>query len=279
MGSDLAGVVVAVEPTCRRLAVGDRVWGDIGAVVHWGAASAKGKENGAYGQVAVALETQLGHMPRNSSFETAAALPKVALTSLKALTWYGGAPYTATNGTVLILGGSGGTGTTAVQLAKAFGASHVIATTSAANADYVKGVGADQIIDYHSANWWQVLADGSVDVIYDTVGQSGTGDRAMPKLRPGGFYVTIVGAVPSNPRKDVSSHMFINSDTNLDNFNLLDQLKSLVEGGRLQMPEIKSYGLSEIKDAFAESTTGRVRGKLVVAVPPLPTTAQIELRM
>jgi len=263
MGSDLSGVVAAAGEGCARLNVGDRVWGDIGAVVR-PIAGGKGKENGAYAPWAVALESQLGSMPSNVRFEEAASLPKVALTSYKALMWYGGAPYTLSNGTLLVLGGSGGCGTTGIQLAKAFGAKEIIATTSANNAAYVKGLGATRVLDYHQDDWWQVLPDASLDVVYDTVGQLGTGDRAMAKLRPGGYYVTIVGAMPSVPRSDVHTNKFINSDTNLDNFMILDTLRDLVEAEKLRMPTIHKYQLQNVLDAFAESQKGHVHGKLVV---------------
>mmetsp|Transcript_76769 Transcript_76769/g.148293 ORF Transcript_76769/g.148293 Transcript_76769/m.148293 type:complete len:360 (-) Transcript_76769:254-1333(-) len=268
MGSDLAGVVLAVEDTCKRLKPGDRVWADIGAVTYSGAQ--KGKENGAYAQVAVALETQLGGMPSNLDFQEAASLPKVALTSYKALAWYGGAPYAGLNKTVLILGGSGGCGITAIQLAKAFSATQIITTTSAANKDFVQQLGADKVVDYHAVNWWDVLADGSVDVIYDTVGQAGTGDRAMKKLRSGGYYVAIAGAHPSQPRSDVHVKWFINSDTNLNNFHILDTLRNLVEEDKLRMQRLKSFKLSDVLTAFSESAEGHVNGKLVIDVPSLP---------
>jgi len=272
MGSDLAGVVMAVEPSCKRLHAGDHVWADIGAVTKAG--GSKGKENGAYGQVAVALESQLGPMPQNLDFREAAALPKVALTSYKALSWYGGAPYSSENGTVLVLGGSGGCGITGIQLARALGATKVITTTSAANADFVRQLGAHEVIDYHSQNWWDVLADGSLDVVYDTVGQQGTGDRAMSKLRAGGYYVTITGALPAAARPDVHSSMFINSDTNLENLGLLEALRALVEADELRMRRLTPYPLQDILSAFNESASGHVNGKLVIDIPALSTPAQ-----
>lgn len=261
MGSDMAGVVISREDTCKRLQVGDRVWGDIGAVVQT-AESASGKENGAFAEVAVALESQLSIMPKNIDFCEAGSLPKVALTSYKALKWYGGAPYTTAK--VLILGGSGGTGSAGIQLAKAFGATEIITTTSSANMDYVRSLGASSVIDYHTSNWWEVLTDGSLDAIYDTVGETGTGDRAMPKLKSGGYYVTIVGDLPKSPRSDVHANMFINSKTNLNNSNLLDDLKDLVELDRLRMRRLRRYALSDIANAFVESSQGHVVGKVVI---------------
>jgi NADPH:quinone reductase-like Zn-dependent oxidoreductase len=267
LGSDLAGTVIAVEDSCQRLRVGDRVWADIGAVTE--TSDGKGKENGAYAQIAVALESQLGFMPRNLDFTEAGVLPKVSLTSYKALQWYGGAPYHDREVTVLMLGGSGGTGTTGIQMAKAWGATTVITTTSQANADYVTSLGADRVIDYHTQNWWDesVVANNSVDVIYDAVGQSGTGDRAMPKLRTGGFYVSLRGQMPSQPRDDVSSNFFINSDTNLDNVELLDSIRDLVQADQLHMRSITQYSLFNITGAFQESSMGHVNGKIAVFIP------------
>ncbi|CAE7444917.1 AOR [Symbiodinium natans] len=260
MGSDIAAVVEAVQPNCTRLQVGDLVWADIGAVVQ--TPGGKGKENGAYAPFAVALESQLGPMPNVSVWE-AAALPKVSLTSYKALKWYGGAPY-APNMTVLVLGGSGGCGSTGIQLAKAWGAGTLIATTSAENELYVRGLGADRVLDYRSQNWWEVLPKGAVDVIYDTVGEAGTGDRAVALLREGGYYVTITGALPQQPRPNVKASMFINSATNLDNLQLLEELRDLVDRGLLRMPEMRRYELADILEAFNASATHHVRGKLVI---------------
>jgi len=261
MGSDLAGTVVEVQDSCKRLKVGDKVWADIGAV------TSSGKENGAYAPFAVALETQLGPMPANLGVKEACSLPKVALTSYKALVWYGGAPYTASNGTVVVLGGSGGTGTTGIQLAKALGATRIITTTSTANIDYVKSLGATEAIDYHQQNWYDVLKDGEVDVVYDCVGEAGTGDQAMPKLKSGGYYVTLRGVLPKKPRADVHSNGFINSDTNLDNLEVLEAIRTIVEADQLRMPTLKEYPLSQILAAFDESSAGHVVGKLVIDVP------------
>ena len=119
----------------------------------------------------------------------------------------------------MVLGGSGGTGTTGIQLAHAFGAREtLITTTSADNFAYCKGLGATRTIDYKTVNWWDkgVLDDDSLDVIYDTVGQQGTGDRAMAKLKSGGYYITIAGALASKVKPGVTQNMFINSDTNLN---------------------------------------------------------------
>jgi len=274
MGSDIAGTVLAVQDSCRRLKVGDKVWADIGAVAYYGPSHSKGKENGAFAPVAVALESQLGPLPANLDFDEAASLVKVSLTSYKAMMWYGGAPYSSKNGTVLLLGGSGGTGSAGIQLAKALGATKVITTCSGANSDYVKSLGADQVIDYHKANWWDVLLDGSVNVVYDTVGQSGTGDHAMAKLAPGGYFVSITGQKPTSVPAGKHAATFINSDTNLDNLDLLEALRGHVEAGRLRMPQRKSYDLANILDAFKESSGGHVNGKLTIKMPVIASDSE-----
>merc|ERR1712135_88993 len=121
--------------------------------------------------------------------------------------------------TVLMLGGSGGTGTTGIQMAKAWGATTVITTTSQANADYVTSLGADRVIDYHTQNWWDE-------------------------------------SVVAN-----------NSDTNLDNVELLDSIRDLVQAGQLHMRRITLYSLANITGAFLESSMGHVNGKIAVYIP------------
>ena len=245
-------------------------------MAHYGLLRSKGKENGAFAPYALALESQLGLMPHNIDFEEAASLAKVSLTGYKALVWYGGAPYASSNGTVLVLGGTGGTGTAGIQLAKALGATKVITTCSGSNAEYVKSLGANQVIDYHTANWWDVLQNGSVNAIYDTVGQSKTGDYAMSKLADGGYFVSITGQAPSAPvPANKHAATFINSDTNLENLDLLDSIRTFVEQGKLRMHRRKVYDLADIQRAFNESAAGHVVGKLTIKMSVVSVTYPI----
>jgi len=272
MGSDVSGVVTAVHGPCTRLKVGDQVWGDIGPNTHT-AAGAKTKELGAYAQFAVAFESQLSVIPNGMGLDEAASLPKVALTSYKALVWYAKiAARPMGKRKILILGGSSGTGSVAVQLAKhAFNGTLVTTTTSAKNFDYVRSLGADVLIDYHVSDWWNtsVVTDGSQDVVYDCVGESGTGNRAVKKLRAGGDYVTITGALATDELPaGVQQHSFINSDTNLGSANLLEELAAFSGPNAIHMTKLTSYDLVDVDKAFAESETGHVDGKLVIRVPP-----------
>lgn len=272
LGSDVSGTVIDVGEGCLRLHVGDQVWGDIGANTLAKGLGVKTKELGAYAEYAVALESQLAVIPSTWSLEEAGALPKVALTSYKALVQFAGAltePLWQRSPTVLVLGGSGGTGTTGILLARALGAGTILTTTSAANAAYCLQLGANHTIDYHSSDWWDtaVIADNSVDVIYDTVGETGTGDRAMTKIRSGGHYVTITGSLASKVKAGVTQSMFINSDSNLDSFELLDALSKLGEEGKLHMKRIDGvFALKDTAKAFEVSTAGHVVGKLSIVV-------------
>ena len=271
MGSDVAGIVMAVSEgpgvsTCR-VNVGDRVFGDIGANTRT-KTKQKTKELGAYAEYVVALDTQVAIVPTNLSLLEAASLPKVALTSMKALAWYGGARNASFVGAkVLILGGSGGTGTTGIQLARYFGASKITTTTSGPNVKYCKGIGADVVINYQNENWWDmnVTSDNMYDLVYDTVGQPGTGNRAMRIVKKGGYYVTITGTLATKVKEGVTQSMFINSDTNLNSVLLMNEIAQIISLGALRMKRLSMpYSLKNMNDGFALSQEGHVVGKLVV---------------
>ena len=210
---------------------------------------------------ALALESQLGLMPPELGWMEAGSLPKVALTSYKALVWYCGAPWT-NRPTVLVLGGSGGTGTTGIQIAKAMGASKIVTTAGTGAKAYCAKLGADVVYDYHTQNWWELLSDDSVDVVYDCVGQSGTADRAMRILRAGGSFVTIAGGISKNPKKGVKQSHFINSATNLDNVKQLDAIAQL----KLRMPVLDVFPLSATQAAFDHMDAPDRLGKTVITI-------------
>ncbi|KAL1525681.1 hypothetical protein AB1Y20_020531 [Prymnesium parvum] len=157
-----------------------------------------------------------------------------------------------------------------LQLAKAYGAARLITTTSAANFDYCRSLGAEVLIDYHRFDWWDesVLADQSVDVVYDTVGQPGTGERAIRKLRAGGAYVTITGALAPLPLPpNISQAFFINSDTNLGSADLLEELAQLFDAGKLVAPRLDSvFPLRNISAGFARVATRHTVGKVVIEI-------------
>jgi len=275
LGSDVVGTIVAINGS-SRFSIGDVVWGDIGANADLASdPTIVSKELGAYAQYAVALDTQLSLAPVDSiSLFEACGLPKVALTTYKALVWYAGAPWPQSVGgprspRVLVLGGSGGTGSAAIQLAVYFGAASVATTTSSGNFDYCSSLGATQLIDYHTTDWQDVFQEGDLDIIFDTVGSAGTAADALALLsKSGGRFVTIAGALAPSWQvpAGTTQNNFINSDTNLASAPQLSALKDIVDAGGLAMPSISVYGLDQTSEAFATSKAGHVVGKLVISI-------------
>jgi len=214
-----------------------------------------------------------GGVGNTSTLLAMCSLPKVALTSYKALVWYAGAPWAdSLRPNVLVLGGSGGTGSAGIQLAKYFGAATIAATASPDNFGYCASLGATALIDYHSQNWMvagEVFEAGFLDVIYDTVGEVGSAAAALALLsKHGGRFVTIAGSlVPSfDVPPGTTQAQFINSDTNLESARELQALKVAVEAQALAMPSVSVYTLDQVPEAFLTSAAGHVVGKLVISI-------------
>ena len=170
--------------------------------------------------------------------------------------------------TVLILGGTGGTGSVAVQLAKnVYGAAKVITTASAANFEFLKKLGADQAIDYQEDKWWEGLQNGTIHAIFDTVGQEGTGPLATAMLAQDGVFITIAHKGPAvgldaNPKPNtVQIYHKLSKDNAVKD---LDILKSWVDNGKLMATVSNIYPLEELPAAWTESDAGHVQGKLAV---------------
>ncbi|MFC5730000.1 MULTISPECIES: NAD(P)-dependent alcohol dehydrogenase [Nocardioides] len=175
-GRDVAGIVEAVGTEIGDLAVGDRVYGDLG------------ESEGAFAEYAVARRGCVDRMPAGLTFEQAAALPLAATTALMGLR---DAAETAPGQRVLVNGASGGVGTFAVQIAKALGA-HVTGVCSARNAELVTALGADEVIDYTRTDATRTGA--SYDVVLDLVGNHSL--RSLRRvLAPGGVVVLSGGGV------------------------------------------------------------------------------------
>lgn len=219
---------------------------------------------GAFAQMVIATEPSLSFHPKRISQLEGATLPVVGLTSIQALQW-AGAPWTAQqNQTVFVTNGAGGTGTTGIQAAKAFGAGKVIAVTSTPNVPFVTALGADEVIDYKkTADVWHQVPDGSLDVVYDNLGLNGTVDKAMPKMKPGGRIVIIKGQLATHPRSDVQQTFLIMNSTRYAD---LDTLTHMVEGGQMKPHVQKTYGLTQWAEAFRTQQAGHVVGKLAVDV-------------
>jgi NADPH:quinone reductase-like Zn-dependent oxidoreductase len=260
LGFDMAGTIEQVGPGCIRLKVGDEVWADLGLGLGGGA-----PEMGAWADYALAEESQVGLKPTGMSFAEAGSLPLVALTDYQAFKKCGAPWGNSDNFTVVITSGSGGTGLPAIQLAKAFGATRIVVGASASHTALLKGLGATDVIDYHTSTIWAALADNSVDVVYDNYGAPGTADAAMASLRTGGSFIFLPGKggdLSKHPKEGVKQMTLGIVDPS--HYEDLDVLKTVVDKGQLKAIIQKSYPLEEIVTALNVSAAGHTVGKISI---------------
>src|SRR5262249_27645373 len=245
LGRDFSGVVAAADDGAD-LKVGEPVFGVLDA----------GHE-GAYAEKLAEKASIIAKKPDGLSHENAAAL---ALTGLTALVSVEDTLKLQRGETILIQGGAGGVASFAIQLAKHLGA-RVITTTSAANVGYVRGLGADEVIDYGKQDFTKVVS--GVDAVFETVG----GDVAMKSftvLKPGGraAFIASGGQAPKPPRDDVTSLRPAVGRTRRH----MERVAQLYLAGAVRPQEIKLYKLSEVADAQRVSEGRHFRGKLVFKV-------------
>ena len=253
-GTDIAGTVEVVGKDVKGLRPGDDVFG-------WCA--------GAFAEYASASEDHFVLKPANLSFEQAAAVGVSATTALQLLRDNG---HVQPGQKVLINGASGGVGTFAVQIAKAFGA-EVTGVTSTKNLDMVRSIGADHVIDYTKEDFRK--GGPRYDLILDNVGDhsmSSTRRALAPKgllLSNGGGHAG--GAIGRMIRLAIVS-MFVRQQgkpaPKVENRADLLVLKELVEAGKVRPVIDGSYPLRETPKAIGHVAAGHARGTVVIAIDP-----------
>ncbi len=251
LGADIAGIVAEIGESVSRFKVGDAVMGHSMA-----------STGGAYAEFIALDASNLSSKPKSLSFDEAAAIPLAGTTALQCLRDCG---QVKPGDRVLVIGGSGGVGTFAVQIAKAMGA-HVTSVCSTANVDLVSSLGADKVIDYTTQD--ALETDQFYDVIYDTIGLQKI-DDARAVLSDHGVYVTLVpgeGIAFFTPgeteRADQGGYFLMCTPSGKDQ----DVLGEWVEQGKLR-PVIDSvYTLDQIDQAHARSETLRAKGKIIIKV-------------
>ena len=248
-GTDVAGKVEAVGKNVTTLQPGDEVFG-------WC--------KGAFAEYASAAENNFLPKPANLTFEQAAAVPTSAFAALHALRDQGNV---RPGQKVLINGASGGVGTFAVQIAKSFGA-EVTGVCSTRNVDMVRSVGADHVIDYTKEDFTQ--GGQRYDLILDNVANHSLQEtrRALtsegtliPNSGEGGLG-RIVQALVVSLFVGQQGRPFVSMPKNED----LVVLKELIESGKVTPVIDKTYGLSEVPEAFGYLGEGHARGKVVITV-------------
>ncbi|RZC61612.1 hypothetical protein C5167_023370 [Papaver somniferum] len=242
-GYDVAGIVVKVGSQVKNLKNGDEVYGNI---------NEKALENphqfGSLAEFTAVEEKLLALKPKNLDFSQAAGLPLAIQTAYEGLERTG----LSAGKSVLVLGGAGGVGSLAIQLAKqVFGASKVAATSSTGKIELLKSLGVDLAIDYTKENFEDLPE--KFDVVFDAVGQS---DKAVKAIKEGGSVVVLTGAVtPPGFRFVVTS-----------NREVLNKLNPYLESGKIK-PMIDPKGpfpFSQVIEAFTYLEAGRATGKVVI---------------
>jgi len=255
IGSDMAGVVEALGKNVTRFQPGDEVFG-IG--------------KGSYAEYVCAREDKLAPKPTNLTFEQAAVVAIMGSTALQALRDHG---KVRPGQELLIIGASGGVGTYAVQIAKAFGA-NVTGVCSTTKVEMVRSIGADHVIDYTQEDFAE--GDQRYDLILDIGGNSSL-SRLRRALASRGTLVIVGGegggrwlggtdrqlrAMMLSPFVGQKLGTFVNKENHED----MLVLKELIEAGKVTPIIDRTYPLAEVPEAIRYLEEGHARGKVVISV-------------
>jgi len=270
LGHDVAGVVVRIGSRVRRFKPGDEVY----------ARPADGRI-GAFAEFIAINEADVAIKPQALTMEEAASIPLVGLTAWQALIERANLKR---GQKVLIHAGSGGVGTFAIQLAKHVGAT-VATTTSTANVDLVRSLGADIVIDYKTEDFARVLRD--YDVVLNSLDKV-TLEKSLRVLKPGGQLISISGppdaafarsigaswvlrmivgalsyGIRSKARRRQARYSFLFMRANGDQ---LSEITSLIEDGIIRPVVDRVFPFASTKEAMAYVEAGRAKGKVVVSL-------------
>lgn len=276
LGNDLAGVVLSVGAAVRRFKPGDEVYG-----------RPPQQRIGTFAELIAVREDALARKPANITMEQAASLPLVALTAWQVLVE---TARLKKGQKVFIHAGSGGVGSIAIQLAKHLGA-FVATTTSTANVEWVKALGADVVIDYKQQNFETLLND--YDVVLNSLGPDALA-KSLDILKPGGQLISISGpptqafareqqlswllglvmgvlssGIRRKARKQGVRYDFLFMRANGAQ---LDELTALVEAGIIKPVIDRTFPFESTAQALSYVEQGRAKGKVVITMtaPPPP---------
>jgi NADPH:quinone reductase-like Zn-dependent oxidoreductase len=270
LGNDVAGVVVRVGSRVRRFKPGDQVY-----------ARPPQDRIGSFAELISMNEDAVAIMPKKLTMEEAASIPLVGLTAWQALIERANLKK---GQKVLIHAGSGGVGTFAIQLAKHLGAI-AATTTSTANLDLVKSLGADTAIDYKTTDFEKVLRD--YDVVLNSLGTE-TLNKSLQVLKPGGKLISISGPPDLDFAKDQGSSWILRQVMRLLSYRIrknakrhhvsysflfmrasgdqLREITSLIDSGIIRPVVDRVFPFESTQEAMAYVEHGRAKGKVIVKV-------------
>jgi len=261
IGFDVSGVIVEKGSEVTNFEIGDAIY-----------ARVPQNQMGTVAEFVAIDNTVASKKPENISFEEAASLPLIGLTSIQALERIG----LKKDDRILIHAGSGGVGSFAIQYAKAKGA-YVYTTTSTGNVDWVKELGADRVIDYKKEDYKSIVED--LDVVFDTLGGDYTLD-AFQLIKSGG-KVTSIASIPDEETAAMMGmedyklpENFSNAiDEKSANYKLtwmqpngqqLDAISAMAKEGEIKPVIDKIYSFEDGIEAYLYLATGRAKGKVIV---------------
>jgi NADPH:quinone reductase-like Zn-dependent oxidoreductase len=250
-GQDFGGEIDAVGPGVDGLGVGDPVFGGPGKMV---------VGEGTFAEYTVASIATIAQRPASIEVAFGAAISLAGASALQMVE----AAQLRPGDAVLVIGAAGGIGSIAVQLAAASGAKP-IAVTRSVNHEYVRSLGAAEVIDYSSQDVLETVRSTRPDgvaAIFDMVGDKEANGRLAELVRSGGHLLSMAGGADTEAlaSRGITGVNLVTQVTT----DKLDRLAGLVEAGKLKAPEIRSFRLEETGQALAEIEGRHVRGKLVV---------------
>jgi len=270
LGHDVAGVVIRVGSRVRRFKPGDEVY----------SRPADGRI-GAFAELIAIKEEDVALKPKALTMEEAASIPLVGLTAWQALI---DRANLREGQKVLIHAGSGGVGTFAIQLAKHVGAT-VATTTSTANVDLVRSLGADVVIDYKTDDFADVLRD--YDVVVNSLDKV-TLEKSLRVLKPGGQLISISGPPDAAFARSIGASLVMRTVMGVLSYGIrakakrhraqysflfmrangdqLTKITSLIDGGTIRPVVDRVFPFASTKEAMAYVETGRAKGKVVVSL-------------
>lgn len=249
MGLDVAGIVETVGQGETSFQPGDEVFAKVSI------------GRGGYAEYTVVSSTQAAQKPRSIGFIESAAIPTAGLAAWQSLFDIAGLE---SGQSVLIHGAAGGVGTFAVQFARWKGA-HVIGTASSKNAEFLKSIGSDEVIDYRNQRFEEIV--NNLDVVLDTIGGD-TFERSWEVLKPGGFLVSTVASIPEGaPQKyGVRAKTLM---TQADGRELA-QIAAIIDKQKIKPVVTTVLPLTDARKAHEMSESRHARGKIVLRVAEDP---------